>query len=285
MRRRSAVHTLLAAVWMLAFALAGCGGLATPDPELFPVPPRDAITFWGHACVYIDVEGVGIVTDPVFERAVIARSRRAPIPPPASYAGARVALISHAHDDHLSVETLRTFPENLVILCSEASAKYMKDAGREVRVMRLGDTFEIERARITAVAAHHGGTRKGTHAVADGRALGYIIETPGATIFYSGDTDYFSGFTDVGWTFAPDIAILNVNGHLPATDATRAAWATKAPVVIPTHWGGFKYWLVGGNKRPRDLETLERVLGDKLHVLDLGQSLTIAPASFQPRKP
>jgi L-ascorbate metabolism protein UlaG (beta-lactamase superfamily) len=80
----------------------------------------------------------------------------------------------------------------------------------------------------------------------------------------------------VGRTFAPDIAILNVNGHLPSTDATRAAWATRARLVIPTHWGGFKYWVVGGNKRPRDLETLERVLGERLRVLEVGESLPLS---------
>jgi L-ascorbate metabolism protein UlaG (beta-lactamase superfamily) len=185
----------------------------------------------------------------------------------------------------MSVETLRTFPAGVVILCSEWSAKYLGDAGHDVRAMKPGDVFEIERARITAVAAHHGGTKLGTRAVADGRALGYVIETPGATIYYSGDTDYFSGFSDVGWTYAPDVAILNVNGHLASTDATRAAWATRAPVVIPTHWGGFKYWVVGGNKRPRDLDTLERVLGKRLHVLNLGQSLPIGPATFRRAQP
>ncbi len=280
MRRRSTL-ALVACAW----ACAGCGGLATPNAELFPPPPRDAITFWGHACVYIDVGGIGIVTDPVFERSVIPRSRRAPVPPPSSYVGARVVVISHAHDDHLSAETLRTFPAEAVVLCSPWSAKYLTDSGREVRPMRPGDVFEVGDARITAVAAHHGGSRLGTHAVADGRALGYVIETPVGTIYYSGDSDYFSGFSDVGWTFRPDVAILNVNGHLPATDAPRAAWATRAPVIIPTHWGGFKYWLFGGNKRPRDGDTLARVLGERLHVLEVGQSLPIAPASFERAKP
>ncbi len=260
---------------------AGCGGLATPNPELFPVPPRDAITFWGHACVYIDVDGVGFVTDPVFERSVLMRNRRIPAPPPSSYAAARVVMISHAHGDHLSAETLRTFPEGVVILCPAPSAKYLEDVGRTVRVMKPGDVFELEGVRVTAVVAHHAGSRLGTHAKADGHALGYVIEAPGATVFYSGDTDYFSGFSDVGYTFAPDVAILNVNGHLPATDATRAAWATGAPVVIPTHWGGFKYWIVGGNKRPRDYDTLQRVLGERLHVLEVGKSLPIAKAMFQ----
>ncbi|HXV14328.1 MAG TPA: MBL fold metallo-hydrolase [Candidatus Krumholzibacteria bacterium] len=269
---------VLIAVCVLA--CAGCGGLSAPNAELFPAPPRDAVTFWGHACVYIDAGGVGVVTDPVFERSVIFRQRRIPSPPVSSYAGARVVLISHAHPDHLSAETLRTFPESVVILAPRPCAKYLDDVGREVRAVAPGDVFETDGVRVTAVAAHHMGPRLGLDAASDGRALGYVIETAAATIFYSGDTDYFSGFGDVGWTFDPDIAILNINGHLPSTDATRAAWATRAPVVIPAHWGGFGYWVFGGNKRPRDGETLARVIGDRLRVLEVGQSLPLPTPTF-----
>ncbi len=281
MSARDAAHALIAAC---ALACAGCGGLATPNPDLFPAPPRDAITFWGHACAYIDAGGFGIVTDPVFDRSLWTRRRRIASPPPASYAGAKVVVISHSHDDHLSTETLRTFPKDVVILCPAPAAQYLEDVGRSVRVMKPGDVFEIEGVRIHAVLAHHPGSRWSTHAVADGRALGYVFELPAATIFYSGDTDYFSGFANVAWTFHPDIALLNVNGHLASTDATRAAWAAGAPVVIPIHWGGFKYWVVGGNKHPRDRETLARVLGDRLHVLEVGQSLPIARPQFEREK-
>lgn len=261
---------------------AGCaGGLAQPDADLFPIPPRNAVTFWGHACVYIDVEGEGIVTDPVFDRTVLLRHRRIDAPPPASYAATKLVLISHAHPDHLSSSTLQTFPSGAVILCPEPSSKYLRDAGPAVRVMHPGDTYEMGATRVTAVAVHHMGSRYGVGAAADGRALGYVIETPGATIFYSGDTNYFSGFDDVGWTFAPDVAILNVNGHMASTDATRAAWATRAPVVIPIHWGAFGYWVFGGNKRPRDEVTLRHVIGDRLLVLEVGQSLPLATATHR----
>jgi L-ascorbate metabolism protein UlaG (beta-lactamase superfamily) len=269
---------------MLA-AAAGCTGLAKPDAELYPAPPRDAITFWGHACVYIDVAGMGIVTDPVWDKTRFQRSRRLPAPPAEAYAQARVVLVSHAHDDHLSPRTLRTFPKDTVFLCPQPCVEHIDDMGQRVRAMRPGDTFEAGEVRITAVMAHHPGGRYGLFAKADGNALGYVIATPAATIFYSGDTDYFSGFSDVGWKHAIDVAILNVNGHLPATDATRAAWALQAAVVIPTHWGGYKYWLRGGNKRPRDRETIERILGARYHVLEVGESLPLASPIFRRGRP
>jgi L-ascorbate metabolism protein UlaG (beta-lactamase superfamily) len=132
--------------------------------------------------------------------------------------------------------------------------------------------------------AHHPGPRYGLFAKADGNALGYVIETPAATIFYSGDTDYFSGFADVGGKYDIDVAVLNLNGHLPGTDATRAAWALKTALVVPTHWGGYKYWIRGGNKRPRDYDTMKRVLGDRYRVLEVGESLPLARPMWRPNR-
>jgi L-ascorbate metabolism protein UlaG (beta-lactamase superfamily) len=170
-----------------------------------------------------------------------------------------------------------------VVLCPAPSARYLGDVGLTVRVMAPGDVFEFEGGRIVAVAAFHMGTRLGLHAQADGRALGYVIETPRATVYYSGDSNYFSGFADVGWTYAPDIVLLNVNGHLHSQDASRAAWATQAAVVIPIHWGAFPFWIFGGNKRPRDESALAQTVGDRLRVLEIGQSVGLDKVSQRGR--
>ena len=263
----------------LCLGVSGCAGLARTDAVLFPPPERNTITFWGHACAYVDVDGVGIVTDPVFRSSLFFRHRRGPAPPPGSTAGTRVVLISHAHPDHLDVPTLRTFPGEAVILCPEPAAAHLRDAGHEVRGMRPGDAYAFAAGTITAVAAFHMGGRWGLSAKADGRALGFVIETDGATIYYSGDSNYFSGFSDVGWTYDPDILMLNVNGHLMGTDAVRAAWASRARVVIPLHWGTFPYWIFGGNNRPRDEETLRRLVAERLRVLEVGETLPLPARS------
>jgi L-ascorbate metabolism protein UlaG (beta-lactamase superfamily) len=268
----SAVRASLGVLCLLA---SGCAGLARTDPGLFPPPERDSITFWGHACSYIDIDGEGVVTDPVFRETLFFRHRRGPAPPAASYAGARIVLISHAHPDHLDPGTLRTFPEETVILCPEPAVKHLKGVGREVRMMRAGDVFRFSGGTITAIPMQHMGGRWGLSAAADGRALGFVIETAQGTIFYSGDSNYFSGFANVGWGYHPDVLLLNVNGHLSGTDAVRAAWATQAPVVVPLHWGTFPYWIFGGNHRPRDEETLRRLIGERLHVLEVGQSVPL----------
>ena len=263
-------------------ALAGCSGLARVEPSVYPAPARDAITFWGHACSYIDVGGAGIVTDPVFEKHLWQRHRFIGSPPPEALQQTRVIVISHAHDDHLSASSLARFPKGTRILCPKPSAEYLAKKGIEATAMKPGDSFEADGVRIIAVAVHHPGSRRGVHAATDGRALGWVIVTPAATIFYSGDTDYCSTFSDVGWTYAPDIAILNVNGHLRPPDAARVAMATRAQVVIPTHWGAYGYWVVGGNRHPRGEDELKRLLDGRLHVLKVGESYALEQPSQRP---
>lgn len=263
---------------MASLALAGCGGLAQVEPSTYPDPVPDAITFWGHACSYIDVDGMGIVLDPVFDKSLYQRRRFIGAPADQALRNARVVLLSHAHDDHTSPKSLRHFPKETVVLCPKPAAEFLSKKGIEAKAMAPGEEFTLGDVTIIAVTVFHPGTRKGFQRGADGRALGWVVKTPHATIFYSGDSDYCSSFADVGWTYAPDIAIVNVNGHLKPPDAARAAADLRAPVVIPSHWGAYGYWLVGGNRHPRGEAELQRLLGERLHVLRVGQSFKLADA-------
>jgi L-ascorbate metabolism protein UlaG (beta-lactamase superfamily) len=266
---------------LVACVLAGLSAcspsLAKLDPELFPPPEPNAITFWGHSTFYIDVDGFGLVIDPVFNQSLyIMRYRKIPAPPPGSYKNTGVILVSHAHIDHLSSNTIKTFPPEAVVLCPEPAAEKLSEVYQKVVTMKLGDEYPIPGGRVVAVPAHHPGGRYSLDAEPDGRALGYVIYTPYSTIYYTGDTDYFLGMTDIGLVHQPDISIINVSGHLLSTDAVRAAWATRSPVVIPSHYGAYGYfWLFPEFKKPRTYEVVEKLLGPILHTLELGGSLPI----------
>ena len=122
---------LVAALAVVVLVSSGCGRhLARTDETLFPDPPENAITFWGHACTYIDIAGFGIVTDPVFDQATFFRRRKVPAPPPPAYRNARVVLLSHAHQDHLSPRSLVTFPAETVILAPVPTAELLEELER-----------------------------------------------------------------------------------------------------------------------------------------------------------
>jgi L-ascorbate metabolism protein UlaG (beta-lactamase superfamily) len=287
MRLRVLATAIAEATLLLSILTAGGGcspSVAGSSPALFPDPPDNSITFWGHACVYIDVNGFGIVTDPAFQNKAHLRRRRIPAPPPSSYEHTGVILISHAHSDHLSIETIETFPESATILCPAPSADYFRDLDREVRVMKLGDEYRYPGGRIVAVAALHAGSRFGITNEADGRALGYVVYTPQSVIYYSGDTNYFRGFDEVGEKHRPDIAILNINGHLHSEDAIQAALATRARTVIPIHFGAFGYLWGGVQETPRNYENIETLLEPVLVLMKPGESVPLSGRRGSPER-
>jgi len=283
---KARVSWVLASVTALLWTSAAFAGLAKTDSTLFPIPPRDALTFWGHSCCYLDVDGFGIVTDPVFQKGFTIERRHLAAPPPASYRGARIVLVSHAHPDHLDKETLRTFPTECVILCPEPSAEYLKELPQTVRTLRPGDVVPFPGGRVIAVAARHAGKRRSNAASDDGRALGYVIETPGSTLYYAGDTEYFAGIDSVASAYRPDLVLLNMNGHLHGLDAVRAFRATGASRLVPMHFGAYGYFVFSERKRPRDFEEIAELLGPQLTLLLPGQSLALPPrAHTAPAQP
>lgn len=242
------------------------------DGDLFPVPETNAITFWGHACFYVDVEGYGIVMDPVFETYVFLRWRHAPAPPPSSYACTRLILITHAHPDHLSLETLREFPSEAVILCPKPSERYISTLGREVKAMAPGEEFGFPGGKVVAVMAQHAGTRYGVRSQTDGGALGFVVYTPYQTVYCSGDTNLFSGIDEVGETHSPEIAVLNISGHLHGENAVDAARRLGSDVVIPAHFGVYGYLFMPQPEKPRGYDEMLEGLGDRMVLLGLGET-------------
>lgn len=264
---------------LVSATAAGCvpAVLSKPriDRALYSEPPNDAITFWGHACAYIDIEGFGIVTDPVFTPSyAIIRRRLVPAPPRESFDQADVVLISHAHQDHLNPKTLARFTPGTTVLCPWPAAKYITGLGLRVRVMRPGDEFAFPGGTIIAVAAHHPGGRLSLKARSDGRALGYVIRGPRSTVYYSGDTEYFPGIAAIGSKYHPDVALLNVNAHLHSEDAIFAVAGLGMPYVVPMHLGAYD----GKSKRlgPRWRAELVDALGSTVVPLEIGESLRLS---------
>jgi L-ascorbate metabolism protein UlaG (beta-lactamase superfamily) len=264
---------------------SGCGGsLSNVDGTRFPKPPVNEITFWGHATCYIDVDGFGIVTDPLFVTTALMKRRKIPIPPPSSYEDTRVILVSHAHTDHLNRESIETFPKGAVILCPEPVVEHLSDLDMEITAMKPGDIYEYPGGKICAVPADHPEGRYSLDSEVSGGALGFVIYTPQSTIYLSGDTDYFEGFNDIERQHRPDIAILNISGHLHGDAAARATWTLRVKMMIPVHWGAYGYLFIPQRSRPRGYDEMKELLGSTLILLEPGESMPLAGPAAGPSR-
>ena len=115
---------------------------------------------------------------------------------------------------------------------------------------------EISLKQVEAVRAVHPPGR-GPHSSVVAEAVGYVLRTDDACVYFAGDTDLFDEMADL----APiDVALLPIwgwgpslgEGHLDPGRAARAATLLQARVVIPVHWGTYSPI---GVKRPKWLDT------------------------------
>jgi L-ascorbate metabolism protein UlaG (beta-lactamase superfamily) len=268
---------LLLALGALSLA-TGCGGGAR-NLDLSPVadPPEDSITFWGHASTYIDAAGTGIVTDPMFEDSyLLVMRRKAPVPPPAAYAEADIVLYSHPHPDHFSKETLATFPAEVTVVCPHSVAHYLEDSGRTLHVVAPGDVVAFPGGEIEAVPAWHSGERMKMFGHDHDGALGYVIRTEDYTLYWSGDTDFFPGMEEIGTKHRPDIAMLNINGHLHSEEVVQAVHALRVGRVLPVHHGAYGFLFFGEREQPRGYEDLAKWLGPVIQPLEIGEAMSLA---------
>lgn len=234
--------------WLRALLPSALGGPALlprrPPP---PIPVAGAsecvVTFIGHATALVRYARARLLTDPCLARSLYSLRRMRPATlPPGALESIDVVLISHAHADHFHRPTLELLDRHVTVVVP-AGVRTRGLRFDNVVEVRAGDGVTVAGLDITAVPAHH---RVGF--LGHGRALGYVVRGDGPTVYFAGDTGYFSGFLEVGSRFRPDVALLPISGyrpsalrrdHLSPLDAIYAFEDLGAQLLVPIHHGAF----------------------------------------------
>ncbi|NOY76334.1 MAG: MBL fold metallo-hydrolase [Calditrichaeota bacterium] len=206
------------------------------------------ITFIGHASVLISYGDRHYLVDPVYNRGVVFFHRKTPpgipldqLPP------IHGIFISHGHYDHFDQWTLKKFPGSTPLFVAKGLGVYVRKLGfSSVLELSAWQTASLDDLRITATPAHHSGKQPFFHKPSV--FIGFVLEHPEGTVYFSGDSGYFPGFKDIGKRFKIDVAILpigayrpkkNLKKHMNPPDALRAFKDLGARWMIPIHWGTF----------------------------------------------
>lgn len=197
-----------------------------PGPR--PLPRYDEgvrITFVNHSTFLIQVDGINIITDPVWSQRVS----------PFSFAGPKrmrpagilfhdlpkidLVLLSHNHYDHLDIDTLKRIhdkynPQYIVPL---GVSNYLQKKGitlvREMdwwQTTSFGTNFTIE----SVPAQHFSG--RGTFDRDRTLWCGYCIHGSHGNIYFAGDTGYNPDtFKEIGARTKPTLAIIPIGAFKP----------------------------------------------------------------------
>ena len=155
---------------------------------------------------------------------------------------ADIILVTHYHGDHLDLDSLPAMmkPATKLFCCSQSFPECLNIniSESQMTLMKVGDIRTIKGFTIEAVFADHG----------DGApaAMGYIVETDGVRIYFSGDTSYQRSRMKHAADQDIDILIVPINGeygNMNERDAAMMAAQVRARLTIPSH-----FWLFARQK-------------------------------------
>jgi L-ascorbate metabolism protein UlaG (beta-lactamase superfamily) len=218
------------------------------------------VTYIGHATLLIEISGKCLLTDPNFDPALGKFLPRVSAPGIALEALPKLdaILLTHAHADHLSFDSLDALPDDIPLFAPPAIAKWLGKQGYHHAVpVAPDDTTKVGDIRIHAASAMHKGNRYGVDRWRSAANM-YLIETNKTSCFFAGDTALTP---DTTWLVenhlasngrSLDLALLPIGhapwwkpgfrkGHLTSTDALTLFERLKARYFIPYHWGTFNH--------------------------------------------
>lgn len=257
------------------------------------------VTYVGTATVLLEIDGLRILTDPVFDPAGSSRVyqvrpqvefelyKQAAAALPASEIGA-IDLVLLSHDDHydnLDDAGRALLPNAGHVLTTESGRQRLQQQGAS-NVQGLAEwqsiTFNTPQGlplTITAVPAQHSPVEL---LPIIGEVIGFVLEYPAfehGPIYISGDTVLFDGITAIAERYAVGTVFLHVGAAqfaptgptLFTFDAAQAVQATqllKPQRVIPIHFDGWQHFSQG------QAEIDQAFLGSTIqpHWLELGMS-------------
>jgi len=247
-----------------------CGGdRRTPLGPLPSMNPREAwrrmpasglrATWLGHSTVLLEIDGVRVLTDPVWgpraSPSTLAGPKRfQPVPvglgalPPID-----LVVVSHDHYDHLDYPTIRELAKfDVPFVTSLGVGAHLERWGvRPERIVELDwwESHTLPNADLTVRAApsqHFSGrwlhNRNGT------LWSSIVLRSEKHAVFFSGDTGLTTEYRTIRERLGPfDLVMLEVGGlhpswgdmHLGPANALKALALLGGGAFLPVHWGTF----------------------------------------------
>lgn len=238
------------------------------------------ITWLGHSTLLLEIDGLRVLTDPVFgERAS-----------PVSFAGPKrfhavpatiaqlpkldAVLLSHDHFDHLCQASIRELARLQVpIVTSLGVGARLEKLGFRADLITELDWWEEhtlpggELSFVATPAQHFSG-----RSLTDRNATlwsSWVIRTKNRQVFFSGDTGFTDEFAEVHRRYGTlDLTLLEIGAwhpswgtiHLGPENALRAFEALGGGALLPVHWGTFD---LGIHPWDEPAETLLRLAEEK----------------------
>jgi L-ascorbate metabolism protein UlaG (beta-lactamase superfamily) len=231
------------------------------QPALLRTEPSSGLqTIWlGHSSVYMELDGLRLLIDPVFSKYASPLSGLGPkrfhAPPIAmeDLPGIDAVLISHDHPDHLDMSTVKYLAiagaHFFVPLGVGSHLDKWEVPEDQITELDWYESAHIQNLTIICTPAQHYSGRK----ILDYKKTlwsSWSVMGSRDKVFYSGDTGFSDHFKQIGDQLGPfDLSIIKIGlygpgaswiySHMDPEEAVDAHIALGARRMLPVHWGTF----------------------------------------------
>jgi L-ascorbate metabolism protein UlaG (beta-lactamase superfamily) len=259
------------------------------------------VTYIGHATLLLEFAGVRLLTDPNFDPRLARILPRVSAPGIALDALPKLdaILLTHAHADHLSFDSLNRLPRDVPLYAPPPIANWLRGKGyAHVRSLApgahalLGDGIRLHAARAT-----HQGNRYGIDRWRSAANM-YLVESDEESLFFAGDTALTTATHSLvervlwGTGRTLDLALLPIGyapswkpgfrrGHLTHDDALALFETLRARALVPYHWGTFRHVTSSAHDAIDRLRArlTSHAVADRVHIIEPGESMALPAAA------
>ncbi|MHC5354104.1 metal-dependent hydrolase [Myroides sp. LJL115] len=226
------------------------------------------ITYYGHACLGIQVDNIHIVVDPFISGNPLQAAKAIDL----EKIKADYILITHAHEDHvLDVLTLAEINPNAVIVSNAEIAGYYGAKGLKTHPMNHGGAWEFDFGKLQYTSAVHSSSfADGTYG---GEPGGFILTHNQKSIYIAGDTALSMDMKLIPMFTKLDLAILPIgdNFTMGIDQGVVAADFLQCDKILGYHYDTFGFIVIDHQKAKQAF--LDRA--KELILLPIGDSLSV----------
>lgn len=233
--------------------------------ELATLPAYGLRATWlGWSTVLIEIDGLRVLTDPVWSErcspSTLVGPKRFHAPPIAlsDLPPIDVVVISHDHYDHLDMPVVQALAARgtrfAVPLGIGAHLERWGVPPGQIAELDWNESVDAGALHITATPSRHYSGRNPMHGD-ETLWASWVLKGSAHTVYFSGDTGYSDAFKTIGGQHGPfDLTLIKIGAydqtwadiHMTPEEAVQAHLDLRGRVLLPIHWAtfnlGFHAW-------------------------------------------